>query len=104
MKNFQWKSLLPHLIAVAVFALIAIIYCKPAFDGKVLQQSDVIHWKGMAQDLVKYKEKHGTYPLWNNNLFGGMPAYQVILETSNPITVGYFHPLFMLFLPKPVGY
>ncbi len=104
MKNFQWKSLLPHLIAVAVFALIAIIYCKPAFDGKVLQQSDVIHWKGMAQDLVKYKEKHGTYPLWNNNLFGGMPAYQVILETSNPITVGYFHPLFMLFLTKPVGY
>jgi len=104
MKNFQWKSLLPHLIAIVVFALIAIIYCKPAFDGKVLQQSDVIHWKGMAQDLVKYKEKHGNYPLWNNNLFSGMPAYQVILETSNPITVGYFHPLFLLFLPKPVGY
>lgn len=104
MKNFQWKTLLPHLIAIVLFALIAIIYCKPAFDGKVLQQSDVIHWKGMAQDLVKYKEKHGTYPLWNNNLFGGMPAYQVILETSNPISVGYFHPLFLLFLPKPVGF
>jgi hypothetical protein len=104
MKNFQWKSLLPHLIAIAIFALVAIIYCKPAFDGKVLQQSDVIHWKGMSQDLVKYKEKHGSYPLWNNNLFSGMPAYQVILVTGNPITVGYFHSLFLLFLPKPVGF
>ncbi|MDE3142831.1 MAG: YfhO family protein [Bacteroidota bacterium] len=104
MKNFQWKTLLPHLIAIIVFALIAIIYCKPAFDGKVLQQSDVNQWKGMAQDLVNYKEKHGNYPLWNNNLFGGMPAYQIILETSNPISVGYFHPLFLLFLPKPVGF
>ena len=104
MKNFQWKAQLPHLIAVLVFAFVAIIYCRPAFDGKVLEQSDVIHWKGMAQDLVKYKETHGTYPLWNNNLFGGMPAYQVILETSNPLTPGYFHALFMLFLPKPVGF
>lgn len=104
MKNFQWKSLLPHVIAVIVFAVVAVIYCKPVLDGKVLQQSDVIHWKGMAQDLFKYKETHGHYPLWNNNLFGGMPAYQIALEARNPIAVGYLHPLFMLFLPKPIGY
>jgi hypothetical protein len=104
MKNFQWKSLLPHAIAVAVFLMVAIIFCKPALNGKVLQQNDVIHWKGMAQDLVNYKEKHGHYPLWNNNLFSGMPAYQVILVSDNPVSIGYWHILFTLFLLKPIGF
>ena len=104
MKNFQWKSLLPHLIAVVIFALVATIYCKPALEGKVLQQSDVIHWKGMAQDLFKYKETHGHFPLWNNNLFGGMPAYQVAMESSNPLSPGIFHSLFTLNLPKPISF
>ena len=35
------KTALPHLIAVAIFAIVAIIYCKPALEGKVLQQSDI---------------------------------------------------------------
>ena len=47
-----FKSLLPHLLAIIVFALVAIVYCKPALEGKVLQQSDVTQWKGMAQDGV----------------------------------------------------
>lgn len=67
MKNFQWKALLPHAIAVAVFVLVAVIYCKPALEGKVLAQSDVIHWQGMAQDMVNYKEKHNNHwPLWKS--------------------------------------
>lgn len=104
MKQFQWKSLLPHAIAVGIFLLVAIIFCKPALEGKVLNQSDVSHWKGMAQDLFKYKETHGHYPLWNNNLFGGMPAYQIAMEAANPITPIYFHQFFMLFLGKPIGF
>ncbi len=104
MKQFQWKSLLPHAIAVGIFLIIAVIFCKPALEGKVLSQTDVMHWKGMAQDLFNYKEKHGHYPLWNNNLFGGMPAYQIAMEAANPITPVYIHQLFMLFMGKPIGY
>ncbi len=104
MKQFQWKSLLPHAIAVAIFLIIAVIFCKPALEGKVLNTTDVSHWKGMAQDLFNYKEKHGNYPLWNNNLFGGMPAYQIAMEAANPITPVYFHQLFMLFMGKPIGF
>jgi len=104
MKHFEWKSLLPHVIAVAVFVLVAIVYCKPAIEGKVLSQHDVSQWKGMAQDLMQYKEKTGHYPLWNNNLFGGMPAYQIAMEANNPVSVIYLHKVFMLWLPKPIGY
>ena len=104
MKNFQWKSLLPHAIAVGIFLIVAIIYCKPALEGKVLAQTDVIHWKGMVQDMNNYKETHGHYPLWNNNLFSGMPGYQVALESYSPIPLIFMHNVFMLFLPKPIGY
>ncbi len=104
MKNIQWKTLLPHAIAVGIFLLVAIIYCKPAIEGKVLAQTDVIHWKGMAQDMYNYKETHGHFPLWNNNLFGGMPGYQVTLEAYAPIPIMFLHNVFMLYLPKPIGY
>ncbi|MBY0348326.1 MAG: YfhO family protein [Hydrotalea flava] len=104
MKNVHWKQLLPHVIAIVIFVIIAVLFAKPTLEGKVLQQSDVIHWRGMAQDLIQYKATHGKYPLWNNNLFGGMPAYQIILTAANPVSVVYAHPLFMLFLPKPIGF
>ncbi len=104
MKKFQWKSLLPHAIAVTIFVVVSVIYCKPALEGKVLMQTDVLHWKGMAQDLVQYKEKTGHFPLWNNNLFGGMPAFQIAMESSNPASVGFLHTIFMLGLPKPIGF
>ncbi|MBY0479737.1 MAG: YfhO family protein [Chitinophagaceae bacterium] len=104
MKNFNWKSLLPHVIAIGIFVIVAVIYCKPALEGKVLSQNDVTHWKGMAQDLIQFKEKNGQFPLWNNNLFGGMPAYQIAMESSNPVSVGFLHNIFMLGLPKPIGY
>lgn len=104
MKQFQWKSLVPHAIAAGVFLIVAVIFCKPALEGKVLSQLDVSHWKGMAQDLFNYKETHGHFPLWNKNLFGGMPAYQIAMEAANPITPIYFHQVFMLFMGKPIGY
>ncbi len=104
MKNFSWKNLLPHLIAIVAFVIVAAIYCKPALEGKVLSQSDVIQWKAMAQQSFEYKEKHGHFPLWTNSMFGGMPAYQIAMESANPISLGYFHHVFMLFLPKPIGF
>jgi hypothetical protein len=104
MKNFQWKSLLPHVIAIVVFLIVAAIYCKPALDGKVLQQSDVIHWKGMVKDMEIYKDKHGTWPLWTNGMFSGMPGYQIAMGSSNPISIGYLQPVFSLFLSKPISF
>ena len=65
------KKALPHLIAIAVFLLIAIVYCRPALEGKVVFQSDMLQWKGMAQQSMEFKEKHGHFPLWTEGAFGG---------------------------------
>jgi len=104
MKKFDWKKILPHVYAIGVFFIVAVIYCSPALQGKVLQQSDVTQWKGMAQNLFEYKETHGNFPLWTNSMFGGMPAYQIALEASNPVSPVVLHQFFMLFLPKPISY
>ena len=98
-----FKSALPHLIAVAVFAIVAIVYCKPALEGKVLQQSDITQWKGMAQDALNYKDQYGKTPLWTNNMFGGMPAYQITGIPGNAFSIGMLDRLFTLNLPEPIG-
>jgi hypothetical protein len=97
----NWKRIVPHLTAIGVFLTITVFYCSPALQGKVLQQSDVIHWKGMSQGSVLFKEKFGHYPLWTNTLFGGMPSYQVAMEAPNPISLMYLHKIITLFLPSP---
>jgi hypothetical protein len=98
-----FKSALPHIIAVAIFAIVAIIYCKPALEGKVLQQSDITQWKGMAQDAFSYKEKYGNTPLWSNSMFGGMPAYQTTGVGGFEYSVGWIDQLLTLRLAEPIS-
>lgn len=104
MKNFQWKKLLPHAIAVVVFVVVALVYCKPTLEGKVLQQSDVTLWKGSAQNSFEYEKKHGQFPLWSNGLFSGMPAFQITSVGTNPVSIIYANNLLTLNLPKPVSF
>ena len=103
MSKTFFKSLLPHLLAIFVFALVAIVYCKPALEGKVLQQSDVTQWKGMAQDALNYKAKYGTTPLWTNSMFGGMPTFQITGIPVSPYSIGALDGIFTLRLAEPVG-
>ena len=103
MFKHYFKLALPHIIAVALFASVAIIYCYPALQGKVLQQSDVTQWKGMAQDALNYKAKFGTTPLWSTSMFGGMPTYQITGIPANAFTIGTLDLLFTLRLPEPIG-
>lgn len=88
MKGTWFKKLLPHFIAVAVFAIVAIVYCKPVLQGKVLNQHDSQGWKGMAQQSFEVKEKTGHFPLWTNSMFAGMPAYQIAMEGTSNIGAG----------------
>ena len=97
------KKALPHIIAVAVFLIVAIIYCKPVFDGKVVSQGDVIHWKAMAQQSIEFKEKYGHYPLWTESAFSGMPAYTIAMNAPK-FSAGYLTYILNLGMPKPINY
>ena len=102
MKKFNLKLLLPHIIAVISFVVVAAVFCKPALQGKVLQQSDNVQWKAMYEDQRKYQEKNGELPLWSNGMFSGMPGYQIAMHAPNPFSLGYVYSLLTLGLPKPL--
>jgi hypothetical protein len=104
MSKELFKKILPHLIAVVVFLVIALVYCRPALDGKVVQQEDITHWKGAIHQSEVYAQTHnGKYPLWTNALFSGMPAFQ-IGYSSNNFVPGYIHQVLTLWLPVPLQF
>lgn len=104
MKKIDWKKILPHAIAVAVFLVVALVYCKPTLEGKVLQTTDVTLWKSTAQNSFDYQKKHGEFPLWSNGAFSGMPAFQITSVGTNPVTIVYVNNIITLNLPKPVSF
>ena len=108
MKNFNWKAILPHFVAILTFLILSIFYCKPAMEGKIVEQHDVQQWKAMSHQSFVYKEKHGHFPLWTNSMFGGMPAYQIVIgtkeDTYSYVNINYINQCLTLGLPKPVYY
>jgi hypothetical protein len=101
-KGPSFKELYPYAIAFVVFALIIIIYFLPFFQGKRLSASDTVHFTGMSKELVDYREKTGEEALWTNNMFGGMPAYQI--STLYPKNLmNYLDQVFHFGFHAPVG-
>ena len=105
MKNALARKALPHVIIIILFLIVSVLFCKPALEGNVLDQHDIVGWKGMAQNAFDYKEKHGHFPLWNTALFSGMPNYLIAMEgksilpnLSNVLSLGLPQPANMFFL------
>lgn len=100
---YNWlKRLLPHAVAVLALLLLAVIYCKPVLEEKQLSQSDNVQWQAMAKESMDYKKVHGITPLWTNSMFGGMPTYQLSMETPYNYG-GYIPAILQLGLPKPIN-
>lgn len=102
MKQLDWKSMLPHLIAVAVFFGISLAYFSPILEGKKLYQSDKVNFIGMSKEITDHRENYNEEPLWTNSMFGGMPAYQISAK-YNANLVKKVDKLFQGFLPRPAG-
>lgn len=90
------KKALPHLIALVVFWIVSVAFNKTALEGKVLRQSDVQGFTGMARQSIEFREKYGHFPLWTESMFGGMPGYNIAFEGTSPININYLNKLFFV--------
>lgn len=90
-----------HLAIIGLFILVCIVYFLPAIQGKVLNQHDVLQAKGMQKEIMDFREKDGTAPLWTNSMFGGMPAYQIWMRFPKNITTYVISSLKAIF-PSPI--
>ncbi|HEY6505840.1 MAG TPA: YfhO family protein [Chitinophagaceae bacterium] len=103
MKALNWKKILPHIIAILIFIVIAAIFSKPALEGKTLYQHDIIQYEGGSKDIANYAEKHGEAPLWTNGMFSGMPTYQIWMPSNN-LLPHYVNKVLTLGLPQPMQF
>jgi Bacterial membrane protein YfhO len=101
MNSSLLKKALPHITAVFVFLIVSIAYNKTALEGKVLRQADVQGYRGMAQQSNEYKEKNGHWPLWSESMFGGMPAYNIAIQSTSHIDINWINHLFYLSAGDP---
>lgn len=96
------KKILPHIVAILVFIIISVIYFSPQLDGHLLKQSDIEQHIGMSKEVVDFRAKFNSEPLWTNSMFGGMPAYQI--STKNTNIISSIKNIILKVIPRPIGY
>lgn len=96
------KKFLPHLVVLFLFVGVSLTYFSPVMEGKVIYQSDIVQYIGMANQQKEYAHQHDEETYWTNAAFGGMPTYQLgALYAHN-----YIKKLdqSLRFLPRPADY
>ena len=103
MKKIYGGKLIQPLMAAGVFLLLSVMYFLPQFQGKVIQQSDIMAVRAMNQEAKVYQEKTGRVMLWTNSMFGGMPTYQMSVPQKHNL-VKYVDKIHQAFISRPIGY
>ena len=101
MKLF-FKALLSHFFVIVFFILAALLYFNPVLQGKVIQQSDIVQYTGMAKEQNTFRKVTGEEPYWTNSAFGGMPTFQ--LGAYYPHNYVKKLDTLIRFLPRPADY
>jgi len=89
-----------HLLIALLFIVICFAYFTPAFQGKTLGQVDVMGAQSTQKEINDYRARDTTI-LWTNQIFGGMPAYQIWAPYTNNIASTIVKTLIAVF-PNPI--
>ena len=102
----NFKKIIPDVICVILFALIAFCYFYPAdFEGRRLTGHDNTAADGLSVEIKNYRVLHnGETPRWINSIFGGMPTYQVAPSYDSTITMSFLEKVYHLWFPDYVWY
>lgn len=89
-------------VVTPILLLLAINYAffYPVFQGKVLEQDDMIQGALINRQVDEFYEKDGTVLLWTDVLFSGMPSVQVAMRYPNNF-ITYIQKSFNFLLGKP---
>ncbi|MFH0756465.1 MAG: YfhO family protein [Bacteroidota bacterium] len=98
----SFPGLVPTLVAIVTFLIIAFAYFPDVLDGKQLGGNDNANFKGMARELADFREETGKEALWSNNMFGGMPGYLTSTVYKGDV-LKYLDNLFQMG-PRPVSF
>ncbi len=97
-KKFNLKSLAPYIAGIAIFIGLAMAYCAPVLNGKVVYQGDILSGQCNSHEVNEYAKESGHTSYWTNSLFGGMPTYQISLPTTSSKIIKILRNAYTLFL------
>ena len=96
MKGFDFKKILPYVLAIVAFVVMAYAFTPQVLSGKIVNQSDISSWQGMANEILQYNEDNpGDRALWTNSMFGGMPATSISVVFEGDVTKYLYDALFI---------
>ena len=72
--KFNWKCIVPHIIAVLTFLVLTLAYFEPVLEGRDVRQADIVGSLGWGKDARNYHDETGEYSYWSNSMFSGMPC------------------------------
>ena len=58
MRGFDFKKILPYVGIILTFLCISYAFTPQVLKGKVVNQSDISSWKGMAHEIIEYNENN----------------------------------------------
>ena len=90
------KSFLKYIVPIIAFVVIAYAYAPQVLQGKIVDQSDISSWEGMANEIVSHNKANPDDPtLWTNSMFGGMPATSISVIYEGDFTKYIYDLLFV---------
>ncbi|MBR6193974.1 MAG: YfhO family protein [Prevotella sp.] len=99
------KKLVPDIVAVLLFAVLAFAYFFPAdTEGRILYRHDASAGVGAGQEQLEYYQRTGERTRWTNALFSGMPTYQSAPSYNSTNLLGKVVDAYHLWLPENVWY
>ena len=89
------KKFLKYLLPVVAFIFIAYGYSPQVLKGKIVDQSDISSWEGMAHEIITHNDANpDNHTLWTNSMFAGMPANSIQVIYSGDFTKYLYDALF----------
>ena len=103
MKKNLLKQIGVYAGIILLFVGIAYGFMPELLDGKIVNQSDISGWKGMAQEAMQYnKANPDDKTAWTNSMFGGMPTTAMIDSFDGDWTQKIYK--FLLTGKRPASY
>lgn len=98
------KHILPYVIAVFAFLGLSFAFTPQVLENKVVNQSDISSWSGMAREMNTHNQANPDDPaLWSDSAFGGMPTYSYGVVLKGDVTK-YVYDFLTRSLQRPPVY
>ena len=98
----NFKQIIPHIVSLSLFVVVALMYFNPVLNGKKISQSDITQHIGMAKEVNDFRKAASEEPYWAESAFSGMPTYPIGTYFPNDYITSLDR--FVRFLPRPADY